>query len=103
MEITVESRKENPLLERLEVRFRVVHPNEKTPTIKTIKEELSSLLNAPKESIIVDHMDSEFGRPETVGYAKVYNSMDMMLRVEDKHILKRNRVQVVHEKDLGEE
>jgi small subunit ribosomal protein S24e len=35
-------------------------------------------------------MKTEFGKRETVGYAKVYESEDRLREVEREHILKRN-------------
>ena len=90
METEVLSRRENPLLDRVEIEFRTRHSSEPTPTRDALREEIAKIAKAKKDLVIIDRMDSDFGRPETSGYAKVYKSMDRILSVERKHILIRN-------------
>jgi len=92
MEIEIVGKKENELLERLEVTFKASHADEGTPQRDAVREKLSALLKAPKETVVVDSMSSEFGRMETVGYAKVYKSKDAALKYEREHILVRNKL-----------
>jgi len=92
MEIEIVEKKENELLERLEVTFKASHVDEGTPQRDAIRDKLSALLKAPKESVIVDAMTSEFGRMQTVGYAKVYKSKAAALKYEREHILVRNKL-----------
>lgn len=92
MEIEIVEKKENKLLERIEVTFKASHADEGTPQREAVREKLSSLLKAPKERVIVDSMDSEFGRMETVGYAKVYATKDAAMKYEREHILVRNKL-----------
>lgn len=90
METEVLSRKENPLLDRVEIEFRTRHPSEPTPTRDALREEIAKIAKAKKDLVIIDRMDSDFGRPETTGYAKIYKNKDKILSVERKHILIRN-------------
>ncbi|MGQ9588446.1 MAG: 30S ribosomal protein S24e [Thermoplasmata archaeon] len=90
MEIEIVSKKENELLERIEVTFKASHPREGTPRREAVREKLSSMLKAPKERVIIDSMDSEFGKMETVGYAKVYKTKEAAMRCEREHVLVRN-------------
>lgn len=92
MQAEIVSRKENPLLKRIEIQFKVVHHGEGTPQRDTIKEELAKLAKAPKDRVIIDHMESQFGTTHTVGYAKIYDSKEDALAHERKHILGRNRL-----------
>ncbi|HIJ17573.1 MAG TPA: 30S ribosomal protein S24e [Thermoplasmata archaeon] len=92
MEIEIVEKKENALLERLEVTFKASHVDEGTPQREAVRDKLSALLKAPKESVIVDAMTSEFGRMQTVGYAKVYKSKAAALKYEREHILVRNKL-----------
>ncbi len=92
MEIEVISKKENPLLARLEVHFIVTHPEEVTPRRKDVRDEIAVLLKAKKDAIVIDHMNSEFGKPETIGYAKVYKSKKEALQIETEAVLKRNNL-----------
>ncbi len=90
METEVLSRRENPLLDRVEIEFRTRHSSEPTPTRDALREEIAKIAKAKKDLVIIDRMDSDFGRPETTGYAKIYKNKDRILSVERKHILIRN-------------
>lgn len=90
MQAEIVSRKENPLLKRVEIEFRIVHHGEGSPTRDTAREEIAKLAKAPKDRVIIDNMRSQFGKPETVGYAKIYDSREDALEVEREHILARN-------------
>lgn len=90
MEIEIISKKENLLVGRLEVNFKVSHPKEITPGRKEVRDEIASLLKIKKERIVIDNMKPEFGKPETIGYAKVYKSKDDALQMETNAVLKRN-------------
>ncbi len=69
MQAEIISRKENPLLKRIEIQFKVVHHGEGTPQRETIKEEIAKLAKAPKDRVVIDHMDSQFGTTHTLGFA----------------------------------
>lgn len=92
MEIEIVSKEENQLLDRTEIKFKAVHPKEGTPQRETVRDKLSALLNAPKERVIVDGMNSEFGMMETVGYAKVYKTKEAAMKFERMHVLVRNKL-----------
>ena len=92
MQLEVIKRKENPLLKRIEVRFKATHKAEPTPTRDALRAFLAKELNATKDIVVIDSQASTFGRYETVGYAKVYKSKDEALAVERKHILVRNKL-----------
>jgi small subunit ribosomal protein S24e len=92
MQLEVLTRKENPLLKRVEVRFKATHKAEPTPTRDALRAFLARELQATKDIVVIDSQASTFGRYETVGYAKVYKSKDEALKVERKHILVRNKL-----------
>ena len=92
MEIEIDSKKNNPLLNRTEVYFTVKHPGEGTPNRELIRSELADKLNAKKENIIVHVITPGFGTQETTGYAKVYSSVEKSKKSEREHILKRNKL-----------
>ncbi len=104
MELQVLAKKENPLLNRTEVTFKAVHKTEATPTRDAIRSELAKQLKAAKDAVVVDRSESSFGRFETLGYAKVYNSKQDALSIERSHILVRNKLKEaeVKEKKEGE-
>jgi len=100
MEIKIESKRNNPLLNRTEVQFTVKHEGEGTPNREIIRNELADKLNAKKENIIINNISSGFGTQETVGYAKVYTSLKQSKDLERKHFLIRNKI-ITEGKETG--
>jgi len=92
MQLEVVTRKENPLLKRVEVTFKATHKAEPTPTRDALRAFLAKELKATKDIVVIDFQASTFGRYETVGAAKVYKTKDEALAVERKHILVRNKL-----------
>jgi small subunit ribosomal protein S24e len=92
MEIEIESKRNNPLLNRTEVYFIVKHPGEGTPNREIIRSELADKLNVKKENIIVNTIKSGFGIQEISGYAKVYSSVQKTKSLEQDYILTRNKL-----------
>jgi small subunit ribosomal protein S24e len=92
MEIEIVSKKENELLDRTEVNFRAMHPMEGTPQREAVREKLATMMKATKDRVIVDSMDSEFGKMETVGYAKIYKTKEAAMKFEREYVLIRNKL-----------
>ena len=92
MEVQIDSKKNNQLLNRTEVYFTVKHLGEKTPNREIVRNELAEKLNAKKENIVVDYIRPGFGTNETAGYAKVYSSLQKVKELEETHILIRNKL-----------
>jgi small subunit ribosomal protein S24e len=92
MEIELIEKKDQPLLSRLDVTFRITHPNERTPRRSDVREELASQLNVKKGNVIVDNMKAVFGKSETMGFAKIYKSEKEAKAIEREHILIRNKL-----------
>jgi small subunit ribosomal protein S24e len=90
MEIEIQSKTDNPLLGRTEVRFVILHEGEGTPKREFVRTELAEKLNAKKETIMVDFLRSSFGTRKTVGYAKVYKSVEDAKAGEADFIMRRN-------------
>ena len=102
MEIEIDSKKNNPLLNRTEVHFTIQHESEKTPNREIIRSELAEKLNAKKETIIINYIQSSSGIQKSMGYAKIYSSLKKAEEMERKHILKRNKISGKKEKKEGE-
>jgi small subunit ribosomal protein S24e len=92
MEIEIISKKENELLDRTEINFKAMHPMEGTPQREAVREKLATMMKATKDRVIVDSMDSEFGKMETVGYAKVYKTKEAAMKFEREYVLVRNKL-----------
>ncbi|MCK5560561.1 MAG: 30S ribosomal protein S24e [Thermoplasmata archaeon] len=92
MEIELLEKKDQPLLSRLDVTFRITHPNERTPRRSDVREELASQLSVNKGNVIIDNMKAVFGKSETMGFAKIYQSEKEAKEIEREHILVRNKL-----------
>jgi small subunit ribosomal protein S24e len=103
MEIEIQSKSNNPLLNRTEVHFIIHHEGENTPKRELIRGELAEKLNVKKENIMINFMKSSFGTTDTSGYAKVYKSLKEVKAGERDYILKRNNVLVKEKKAVKEE
>jgi small subunit ribosomal protein S24e len=102
MEVEIISKKENPIFGRMELNFKVSHPKEVTPKRKDVRDEIATQLKVQKDRIVIDNMKSEFGKPETLGYAKIYKTKDDAVKVESDAVLKRNNL-FEEKKEKGEE
>lgn len=96
MEIEVIGKKENPLLKRREVRFRVSFEGA-TPERKAVKEKLCAHLEAKPELTVIDEMKQGYGRKEVLGYAKIYENAEA-LKIELKHVIRREKGEKVEKK-----
>ncbi len=92
MEIEIDSKKNNPLLNRTEIYFTIKHEGEGTPNREIIRSELADKLNVKKENIIVNTVHSSFGIQEISCYAKVYSSSEKSKNLERDYLLKRNKL-----------
>jgi len=101
MEIKIDSKRNNPLLNRTEIYFTVKHEGEGTPNRELIRSELAEKLNAKKENIVINVISPGFGLQESTGYAKVYSSIQKTKDLEREHILLRNKIIGSKEKTEG--
>ncbi|MBP7070320.1 MAG: 30S ribosomal protein S24e [Methanothrix sp.] len=89
MDIQVLSEKNNSVLKRREISFKVIH-DEATPSRKSIVERLAATQNSKVGLVFVDSLKTEFGKRETIGYAKIYETEERAKQIERAHIIERN-------------
>lgn len=92
MKIEINEKKKNPLQERTEVRFTVDHIGQSTPKRKDVIAALAKELGVKKDQVVLNNMDSLFGRALSKGYAKVYDSKEAALKNEREYLLKRSGI-----------
>jgi small subunit ribosomal protein S24e len=91
MEVKIVSSKENPLLKRKEVEFRIEHgPQSKTPARLDVKKALAVELKLGEELVFVRDMRTLTGTGTAVGHANVYQTAAKAKLVEPDYIVKRN-------------
>ena len=68
-------RKENPLLDRVEIRFMWSHENSPTPSRgEMVAAATKSEPGANKDLVFVKEVSTRYGRPQTSGLALIYGS-----------------------------
>jgi small subunit ribosomal protein S24e len=91
MEVKIVSAKENPLLKRKEVNFRVEHGlQEKTPPRLEVKKALAAELKISEELVFVEKMQTMTGTNITAGVANAYETAEQAKLIEPEYIIKRN-------------
>ena len=93
MELEITEKNENPLLHRQEIQIAIRHENSSTPKRNEVIKSLSDVLKAKKELIIIEHLKNTYGRSETLGYAKIYSSVDALKKIETKPSIARHKVE----------
>jgi small subunit ribosomal protein S24e len=91
MDIDIIEQEDNPMLHRTDVRFEVIH-EEATPSRLSVRDSLAAMLNKDAEEVVIHELDTKFGMRTTVGYAKVYETPEDALAVEQDHMLERNKI-----------
>ncbi len=91
MEVKIVSKKDNPLLKRKELEFRIEHgPQGKTPGRLDVKRSLAAELQVKEDLVFVKKMKTLTGTGTTVGVATAYDSASQADLIEPEYILKRN-------------
>jgi small subunit ribosomal protein S24e len=91
MEVKIVSTKDNPLLKRKEVDFRVEQgPKGKTPARLEVKKALAAELKMSEEVVFVKRMRTMTGTNTTVGVANAYETVEQAKFIEPEYIIKRN-------------
>lgn len=91
MKVEIVEERENPLLNRRELKIRVLH-KDATPSRREVREKLIALLGVEGERVILDSYKSRFGVRESYGTARVYDSKERALEVESKPVLLKNQL-----------
>lgn len=102
MDIKVLNEKNNPVLNRREIAFKVIH-DEATPSRKeSIVERLAATQNSKVGLVYVDSLKTEFGKRETIGYAKIYETEERAKQIERAHIIRKHLCQARRSRSGGE-
>ncbi|HDQ59927.1 MAG TPA: hypothetical protein ENN30_01920 [Candidatus Woesearchaeota archaeon] len=97
METTVIEKKENKLLNRLEVKFSLTY-EEKPPKRSDVQTSLAAKLGAKPELVMVQKVANVFGVRKMMGRANVYKDKTELEKLERKQIKKRWGVKATEEK-----
>ena len=91
MDVEIIDEDENPMLHRTDVRFQLTH-EEATPSRLSVRDSLAATMNKDADEVVVHELDTKYGMRKTIGYAKVYDSAEDAMDVEQEHMLDRNKI-----------
>ncbi len=100
MDITVTEDKNNALLNRREINFKVKYEGA-TPSRNDVRNKLLAMLDASLDLTIIQKLDNEYGMQELTGYAKIYEDAARMVQIERKHMVTRNEVPAKPEAEVS--
>ena len=84
-------RKDNPLLNRVEIRFVWDHPNSPTPDLsQMVAAAAKSEPGAKEELVFIKDVSTRFGMPRTTGLALIYSSEEAS-KIEPDFIVERHK------------
>ena len=89
MEIEIVEKKDNPLFQRVEIKFRADHSGEPTPKRLDVRAKLAVQLGVPEELVLIEKLASTYGKQVASGIARAYRSKDQLEEVEPKYLLRR--------------
>ncbi|KAF4553460.1 40S ribosomal protein S24 [Elsinoe fawcettii] len=90
-QVTLRTRKfiRNPLLGRKQMVVDVLHPNRANVSKDDLRDKLAELYKAPKDSVSVFGLRTQYGGGKTTGFALVYESTESMKKFEPRYRLVR--------------
>jgi small subunit ribosomal protein S24e len=92
MEIQIIKDKTNPILNRREISLKV--KEKATPSRIEVKGKLAALLNSKPELIVIEHLDTIYGKQELAGTACIYQSEERLKQLAHQHLVARDAPKV---------
>ncbi len=92
MEIHIIKDKANPLLKRREITLKV--KDRATPPRIEVKNKLAALVNSKPELIVIEHINTIFGKQEAIGEASVYENEERLKQLAHQHLIARDAPKV---------
>jgi small subunit ribosomal protein S24e len=93
MKMEITEKRSNPLQKRTEVYFTIDHTGECTPGRNAVAEEVAKQMKSKRECVVVNNVDSIYGKGISNGYAKVYDNKAAALEFDKEYLLKRNGIE----------
>jgi ribosomal protein S24E len=91
MQIKIQQKVENKLLNRQDVTFLVEHAGAPTPPRLEVRAKLAAMLNCKEDQLYIVAVAGVFGSSTSKGEARLYPSSEIALMREQKHILTRHK------------
>ncbi len=92
MEVQIIKDKTNPILKRREISLKI--KNTITPSRIEVKGKLAALLNSKPELIVIESLDTLYGKQELTGTACIYQTEERLKQVAHEHLVARDAPKV---------
>ena len=102
MKIEITQDKENALLNRRDILFGVT-PEKGVCSRKVVKNKLVALLDTKPGLLILDRMNTQYGMQEVVGYARLYDTVQDLKRIEPAYMIARNAAEGTEETEEADD
>jgi len=102
MKIEITQDKENALLNRRDILFGVT-PEKGVCSRKVVKNKLVALLDTKPGLLILDRMNTQYGMQEVVGYARLYDTVQDLKRIEPAYMIARNAAEGIEETEEADD
>jgi small subunit ribosomal protein S24e len=89
MDIEIIEEQDNPLMERKEMKLRIVQ-DAGSPKITDLRKKIAAQFSLNESLFVIQHVLAEYGMNESHCMLKVYDSEDRLRTVEAQHILRKN-------------
>ncbi len=99
MELKIDKKTENELLNRTEIEFSATSEGT-TPNRKDVKAAIQQNLKVDDELIVIDRIDNRYGTTAVTGRAIVYRNKDSM-RLSQDYKMRRDRGEKGPKKEAG--
>jgi len=97
MDITIVEDKRNELLQRKELLFRVTYEGP-TPSRQQVLDKLTALQNLNPSLVIIDSLETRFGKMALKGKARIYDTEEGRAQTEHPYLAQRGKKAEVPEK-----
>ena len=92
MKIEITEKKENKLLERIEITAEVEHLGESVPTRNDFLSKLAATLNKERNQVVLIKMEAKYGVGRSIARVHVYETAERAKAVEKDFLLKRSGI-----------
>ena len=92
MEVQIIKDKTNPILKRREISLKV--KDKVTPSRIEVKGKLAALLNSKPELIVIECLETAYGKQELAGTACIYQTEERLKQLAHEHLVARDAPKV---------
>ncbi|MFX1317050.1 MAG: 30S ribosomal protein S24e [Promethearchaeota archaeon] len=88
--IEILEERKNPLIDRLEIKFRVDHFAAGSPNRLEVKKKIAAMKNSNEKLTVIKKLKSHFGASYSIGMVNIYENSKELQYFEPFHIQVRN-------------